>query len=229
MRLAVCDDEEREVNTILELLHGYRCIQQTDITCFSSALSLYESSQQEPFDIVLLDIEMSHPTGYEIAQKLITEPQTPLIIFVTNSMEYTLLGYGVAFRYLTKPLSAETLYPVLDCAIAKLANNRFSFSINDTTYILKTNDIYYIDVYNHTTIVHTVDKNYTLRSSLKDILKQLPSSSFSCPNQSYLVNLAHVDTYSTSEVKLSNGTSIPISRRRLTDFEYALNHYLGGV
>lgn len=107
MKLALCDDDAAD----LELLAGY-CRQYDPalpIHCFSSAAALLERDAQDPFDIVFLDIEMAHPNGYEAAVELSRRECPPAVIFTTQSFSYAVRGYGLALRYLPKPITYEVV------------------------------------------------------------------------------------------------------------------------
>ena len=47
--------------------------------------------------------------GFQLAQSLIQMEKHPLVVFVTKRHEYAVQGYGIAFRYLVKPLD-QTLF-----------------------------------------------------------------------------------------------------------------------
>lgn len=227
MHIAICDDEQRDLESIHMILRRYDLKRQFKISCFSAASDLLKEAKVTRFDIAIIDIEMSSPNGYEAALELRKYPAPPLILFVTHSMDYTIQGYGVAFRYIPKPLTLEKLTPALDAAISDVRANRFTFSVDGVSYILYMQDIYYIEVYNHVTTLHTMDGEYSLRASLKEMLAQLPQGYFGLPHQSYIVNLAHVKTSTAQEVVLTNGTRLPVSRRRQSDFMRQLYLYLG--
>lgn len=227
MHIVICDDETQDLDSLHTVLKQYDANGLFQITRFSSAAELLAAAGTAHYDIAILDIEMSAPNGYEAALELNKLPTPPLIIFATNSMDYTIKGYGVAFRYLPKPLTLEKLAPVLDAAIRDIRANRFSFSADGTSYVLHMQDIYYIEVYNHVTTLHTIDSEYTIRATLKEMLAQLPQGYFGAPHQSYIVNFSHVKTATAQEVALTNGARIPVSRRRQTDFMRQLHLYLG--
>ena len=227
MRIAICDDEYEDIQAVLDVVKQYDSSGQHELFCYSKAVDLYQNNSVRAFDIVILDIEMEAPNGYEIAKQLRKESSSPLVIFVTNSMAYTIRGYGVAFRYLTKPLSLDTFSEAMDAAVREVTANRFSFSSDGNTLALQVEEILYFEVYGHFTTVHTYDNQYTIRMTLKDIMAQLPTGYFAAPHQSYIVNLAHIRTATVSEIRLVNGASIPISRRRQRDFEHQFHQYLG--
>ena len=137
MNIAICDDDPKDLAILLSILKQYDTQGQLTIYGFTTASELYESMKKQSYDIAILDIEMETPNGYEIAVRLSQEGNQPLIIFATNSMDYTIRGYGIAFRYLVKPLTLEGLAPVLDAALTEVNAHRFLFSIDDTSYVLR--------------------------------------------------------------------------------------------
>ena len=127
MRVAVCDDEQKDLDQILDAVSTYGAL---EISGFTNSKDLLDASERKPFDLVVLDIEMPGINCYDAAVKLRSLAKQPLIIFLTNSMAYTLRGYGVAFRYLTKPINQEQLHSALDSAIREVQANRFVFQVD---------------------------------------------------------------------------------------------------
>lgn len=226
MRIAICDDDEKDLLALKEAVCYYDFCNQHKLSLFSRASDLYIAAQKDPFEIIILDIEMPPPNGYEIARRLVEDKPTPVIIFLTNSMAYTLRGYGIAFRYLTKPIDQEQLAQALSAAIGEAASKRFSFSVDGTAYLVPMENIYYFEVFNHHTILHTMDSIYTFRATLRDIWKELPAGFFGSPHQSYIVNFNHIKTALPKEIHLTNGEIIPVSRRKQQEFENQLRAYL---
>lgn len=227
MHIAICDDEALDLSSLHNILRRYDTKKQFQISEFYSAAELLVSAKEVSYDIAILDIEMDSPNGYEAALVLAKQPSPPLIIFATNSMDYTIRGYGLAFRYIPKPLTLEKLSPAIDAAVREIYADRFTFSVDGVSHVLHMKDIYYIEVYNHVTTLHTMDDEYSLRTSMKELLSQLPQGYFGMPHQSYIVNFTHIKTATTQEVVLTNGAHIPVSRRRQADFIQQLHRYLG--
>lgn len=226
MRIALCDDEEKDLQALKEAVSAFDQNSQLEIYDFSHASKLFAAAKIKPFDIAILDIEMSPPNGYDIAKRLMETKPHPVVIFLTNSMAYTLKGYGIAFRYLTKPIESAQLADALTAAINEASSKRFSFSIDNASYLIPMENIYYFEVFNHHTILHTMDSSYTFRATLKEIIPQLPFGYFGSPHQSYVVNFNHVKTAMAKEVHLTNGEVIPVSRRKQQEFEQQLRAYL---
>ena len=227
MRIAICDDDANDLQAVQTALAQYDTAGNIEISSFTKASDLFAANKKIPFDIAILDIEMKAPNGYEIAQKLVEQESAPIIIFLTNSTAYAIRGYGIAFRYLTKPIEYGALNKALDAAVCEAKANSFSFTADGISHIVRMKDIYYFEVFNHHTILHTMDQEYTFRATLKEIITDLPSGYFGSPHQSYIVNFMHVKTAMAGELHLTNGAVVPVSRRRQQEFEDQLHGYLG--
>ena len=227
MRIAICDDDANDLQAVQTALAQYDTAGNIEISSFTKASDLFAANKKILFDIAILDIEMKAPNGYEIAQKLVEQESAPIIIFLTNSTAYAIRGYGIAFRYLTKPIEYGALNKALDAAVCEAKANSFSFTADGISHIVRMKDIYYFEVFNHHTILHTMDQEYTFRATLKEIVTDLPSGYFGSPHQSYIVNFMHVKTAMAGELHLTNGAVVPVSRRRQQEFEDQLHGYLG--
>jgi len=225
MRLAICDDNPQDLAHLSRLLGAYDPEIQAD--SFSTAAALYESSRERDYDAVILDIEMESPNGYEIALRLAREDPHPIILFLTNSAAYAVQGYGLALRYLLKPLSAGALAEAMAAVRQEIRGNRLTLTLDGTTHVWKVHDILYAEVLNHRVTLHTADNTLTFRGSLRDLTAQAPSRWFAVPHQSYMVNLLHVRSVGAQTVLLTNGTVIPISRRRQREFTQSFHQFLG--
>ena len=226
MRVAICDDEKKDLQELKEAVNTFDLSGSLDVCAFSSAAALYSAEKQKKFDVAILDIEMAPPNGYDIAKKLVESDPAPIIIFLTNSMAYTLRGYGIAFRYLTKPIDQTQLNNALSAAVKEASAKRFVFSVDGSSHVIRMEDIYYFEVFNHPTILHKMDQAYTFRATLKEIMVELPAGYFGSPHQSYIINFSHVKSVMAKELHLTNGAIVPISRRKQQEFDNQLRTYL---
>jgi DNA-binding LytR/AlgR family response regulator len=224
MKLAICDDDQTDLLHLRDLIRQYDAA--LDVALFSSADALLRAFQAEFYDLIFLDIEMEAPNGYDAAVRLMQQEDKPLIVFVTNSGEYTLRGYGIAFRYLPKPVTYEVIAPILTIALAQLTPKKIAIPANGTTQILSYRQIQYIEVKNHNIHLHTSSNNYCFRGNLRDLEAQFPEGWFAKPHKSFIVNLAVVDHVDAKDVILTNGTAIPLSQRNRKLFESVLLQFI---
>lgn len=225
MKVAICDDCQQDLAQLSAMLGQYD--PGIEVFPFSSAQALYDSTADISYDAVILDIEMEAPNGYEIALRLARQETHPIILFATHSAAYAIQGYGIALRYLLKPLKAEALSEAMDAVRQELRSNRLTVVLDGTSHILSAQDILYAEVANHRITIHTAREKLTCRASLKDLTAQLPGRWFSMPHQSYVVNMLHIRTVSNQEIRMTDGSTIPISRRRQQDFLRNFHRFLG--
>lgn len=224
VRVAVCDDDEKDLQEILHFLKEEPCIANFPVLAVqrpserSRGQSLWPgySGQWNAWN-----------DGYVAAVRLRSIQRKSLVIFLTNSMDYTLCWYGVAFRYLTKPIQPKQLHFALDSAICEIQANRFVFQMDGAARVTPVDEIYFLEVFNHHTILHTIDQSFTFRATLKEILLQFPPLCFGMPHQSYVVNFNHDATAKCTEILWTNGSHIPVSRRKKAEFAYQLYQSLG--
>lgn len=228
MRIAICDDEHEQRKLLLEYIRRFKDTIKVDV--YSAALDLLLATDQINYDIVFMDIEMPSPNGFEIAEALKKKKHSPLVIFVTKSHSYTIQGYGIAFRYLPKPISYEMFETALSLALKECEPEKIPFMSEGIYHILPTNEITYCESLDHNLTVHTISKSYTSRISLSEISIQLSSEDFAQPHKSFLVNLKYVQSVDANNVTLSwRNTSItlPLSKGKRKQFIQKLGDYIG--
>lgn len=228
MKIAVCDDECLELENICSFLQKYDTSNAMEVARYTDGEILLQQikNREQVFDLLLLDIEMPS-NGFQLAQSILALPDKPLVIFVTKRHEYAVQGYGVAFRYLVKPLDYSIFSAALDAAMQEFQSKRFSVEYEGGTLSLVTSDIIYLESYGHTVVIHSKVKEIRLRMSIQNAAEQLPRRCFASPHKSYLVNMEHILYTTADEIILSNGSHLPISRRKKQEFNQAFNLYLG--
>lgn len=223
MHIAICDDNPADLQQLQQLLLS--CRHRVTLRAFPSALQLYECGER--FDAVILDIEMEAPNGFEIALRMARQESHPIIIFATNSAAYAVQGYGLALRYLLKPLTEPAITEALDAVQQQLSSNRIALVLDGETRVLNVHDIRYAEVSGHRITVHTTGETIVFRGALRELLGKLPDRFFFPIHQSYTVNLLHVQSLSRDGVRLTDGTALPLSRRRQMEFADAFHKFLG--
>lgn len=226
MRIAICDDEQSERTLLL------RYVQQYDskllVEEYESAVELLQAVKCQPYDIVFMDIEMPSCNGFDAAVELRKASHPPLIIFVTKGNSYTIQGYGVAFRYLQKPISYDTFSTVLSLAIKEKQPARISIFCDGAQRILPIKSILYCEALDHNVTVCTRSGNYTTRMTLSELIALLPSSDFASPHKSYLVNLNFVQSIETNCIRLAESEEpLPLSKGKRKQFIQQLGDYIG--
>lgn len=227
LRVAVCDDDTADLSEILSFLKVYDPDSQMTFFTFLSSKDLLKAFERESFDIVLLDIEMDNPNGLETAKILSAASQPPETIFVTKNNAYAMKGYGLAIRYLQKPLTTTLFTEAMDAAVADATAHRMTFQSDNSLISVRLREIQFIETFGHYIVVHTEYKSYRFRSTLREITDRLPKGYFVSPHKSYVVNLEHIRSASSNEITMDCGMKIPIGRKRMQEFNDAFYRFLG--
>lgn len=215
-KIAICDDCDVDRQYILNMvtLWGERSGHIVHIDAFSSAENfLFHYAEESDYDILLLDIEMGEMDGVTMAKKLRKENDTVQIVFITGYSDYILEGYEVAaLHYLMKPVKTEKLCTVLDRAAQKLAKNEkvLNFEVAGEMIRVPIYQIRYADVFGNYVTIHA-SSDVTVKMTLSELEKQLDER-FYRAGRSCIVNLSQISRVTKAEIKLSDGTAIPLPR-----------------
>ena len=215
-KIAICDDSDADRQYVLNMVERWAAsdgyLVHTDT--FSSAENfLFHYAEESDYDILLLDIEMGAMDGVTMAKQLRGNNDTVQIIFITGYSDYILEGYEVAaLHYLMKPVKEEKLCSVLDRAVEKLSKNEkvLNFEIGGEMLRVPIYQIRYADVFGNYVTIHGAS-DVTVKMTLGELEKQLDDR-FYRVGRSCVVNLAQVSRVTKTEIKLMDGTAIPLPR-----------------
>ena len=231
-RLAICEDDDAiraQLHSLCQEILTENSVEHS-IMDFASAQKLNDvlTVESNPFDLLLLDIQMEGLTGMELAQSLRQRGDRVSILFVTGCEDYLPEGYSVQpIHFLLKPVSREALAAALHTdwqlnhrpktAVLRIGSKMVSLPLAD---------IRYIESYNHNIIVHQTEGDRTYFLSLTDFEKQMPRDQFCRCHNSYLVNMAFVEEIGRTELSLRGGVQLPIGRAYYKDLQSAFIRYM---
>ncbi|MDP4208133.1 MAG: LytTR family DNA-binding domain-containing protein [Bacteroidota bacterium] len=232
IRTIAIDDEP----LALQLVTGY--ISKTPFLelagNFDNPVSAMEFIEQEPVDLIFLDIQMPDLTGTEFARLLHGGPK---IVFTTAYEKYALEGFRLdAVDYLLKPFGYEEFLTAAQ-KVRKLieleqkaaptieANSEFLFLKSDYKIRrINFNDILYIEGLKDYIKVYLKDESKPILSlsSLKAIEGKLPASKFMRVHRSFIVNLDRVTTIERFRIVFGS-VYIPVSDQYKEKFQEFLD------
>lgn len=231
LKIAICDDDASQREYLTEAVSDWAKKNRhlADIRQYMDAKSfLFDYLEDKGFDILLLDIEMPEMNGIELAKTVRRENSTVQIVFITGFYEYFSDGFDVsALHYLIKPADERKLFTVLDKAVDNRAYRQRSVLLVTADGEVKVSlaDILYIESENVYIIVHTVHGDYRTRMALTKFMEQLDETFFKV-HRSFVVGLKYIKKITRTEVVMTNGASIPISRGLYDEVHAALIKYL---
>ena len=192
------DDEE----LALELLEDniskvpfLKLIAKTD-----NSLEAIKLIQEQPIDLVFLDIQMPGLTGLQLINSL---PNKPMFILVTAYEKYALEGYHLnVVDYLVKPVALDRFIQACNKAreLHQLKNRVSTSATEDPTYFfinvdyshVKVNyaDIMWVEGFKDYLKIHLKSTANPLvaRISMKSFEELLPASQFIRIQKSYIVS-----------------------------------------
>lgn len=226
MKIAICDDEEYYLNRIYQ----YMC-EEPDCSseCFNASSALLKKYEAgERYDILFLDIQMEPMNGIELAKEIRHFDANVIIVFMTSYLEYAPAGYEVnAFRYLLKPISYDDISHVMsDIREKNRALQKVIFKAPQCELILNIDDILFFETDDKETTIHYSTDTFVIRKGLNELLSELPQLLFFRIHRKYVVNLSRVREYDEKHLTLDSGQTLPISRRKSSEFRKELKNYI---
>jgi two-component system LytT family response regulator len=197
-------------------------------------------------DLVFLDIMMPGEDGFMFLQSL--PERTFQVIFTTAFRDYALKAIKEnAIDYLEKPIDIDDLQKsvakakvindqkkttnVSDSRLSKVLENivltnsveKTIVPTKDGLAIVKNTDIIHLEAFeNYTTLYLTGGKKYVSSKSIKAFEDKLDPNMFFRVHKSHIINIAHhLKELIRSEgniAVLSDGTQVPVARRKLQEF-----------
>ncbi|WP_341835058.1 LytTR family DNA-binding domain-containing protein [Chitinophaga pollutisoli] len=214
MKCIALDDEPLALEIIADF--AAKAPFRMELTTFTNASRALGFLQQEPVDLIFLDIKMPDITGIQFIKSL---KRPPMVIFTTAYEEYALDGYNLdVVDYLLKPIPFERFIKAVTKAeeyrsISAPRQPETDYIFVKTEYrIIKINleDILYIEALKDYIKIYTANQPILTLKSLKSFETRLPKDKFMRVHRSYLVAMNKINSVERNTVMIAN-QSIPIS------------------
>lgn len=221
MRIAICDDVTKELETIRTALDAYQKAQaqlRFTIDEYSAASDfLHAVESGERYDIALLDICMPDVLGTQVAEEMLAKSPDTGVIFLTSSSEYAIEAFALnAIHYLLKPFTQEQFDAALDRAVKKVGDEDFlMLACVDGVYRVHVGEIVFIESQNHYLSLNlSSGETLRLRMKLSQFFEEIQKyPEYISVGASYAVNLTFVRRISANSIEMQNGAKIPVPRR----------------
>ncbi len=215
MRIAIVDDDIQ----MYDRLHAYLnelLGDSSEIIGFPSGEEFLFAWKPGAFDLIILDIFMDRLTGMDVAREIRKTDRDVRIVFSTTSNEFASESYEVnACYYLHKPFGRDRVKAMLDrIDLAEIEKMRTAKLPDGTSVRLR--NIIYVDFASHRVTLHCKHNDDTVvRASLSEIEPLLCAYPyFFSPSKGIIVNFYEVTAQTGDTFTMSDGRSIPISRRK---------------
>jgi two-component system LytT family response regulator len=246
-RVIIVDDELLARKRITELL-GTRKEFLIEAECANGEEAIEQINTLAP-DVLFLDVELKDLTGFDVLQSLSLQ-SIPLIVFITAYDSYAIQAFNnYALDFLLKPFKNHRFFETLDRIEERMKLNnygtdmrqflldiqgnlgnppntmasRFPIRENNRTVFLNKDRIKYICASSYYSDIHSIEKKYTVRDSLKNLMVQLNTSNFVRIHRSTIINVDHMlelvhSDYNEMDVRMQDQELFRISKSYKKDF-----------
>ena len=229
MKIAICDDLEIERQTLRNALVDFfdREGMRVQLCEFTSGEALLKNFTPDTYSLIFLDIYMGGITGVETAHKLRQLDPNCLMVFITTSLEHGADAFDVeAFHYLVKPLNTDKLNTVMLRWKNILSEiQTVTLKCGRSMRQIPVREIQYIEVSGRVSTVHTAKEVIPTSMTLSSLEELLPSEQFVKPIRYLLAALRYIQNVGDTQLTLTDGTQLPISRAERENLRQALSAY----
>lgn len=217
IRIAICDDEEFFVDELYAQIKEFFLNKRVEFRAAKYAGGKALADYAHDYDLIFLDVKMQDQDGFKTAKVLRERGFSGHLIFVTIMKDdvYRAFEYE-AFDYLVKPFSQTDFKHTMERFLRtlKTGGKQLIITRKSEQQIINFSDILYCEVINRKINLHLSDGNtIEYYGKIFELEKNLGGDFFKS-HRSYLFSLKYITGYNSSEITLSNGEKLPLSRGR---------------
>ncbi len=200
MKCIIVDDEPLAI----EIVESYvKRIEELELVgSFRNAIAAFSYIQQNPVELIFLDIQMPKLSGIEFLKTLKNPPK---VIITTAFRDYAIEGFELeVVDYLLKPIPFERFLK----SVGKVLSSRMEaqptpatgtvdpfiyFKVDKKMVKTRIAEILYIESIKDYVKVRTSDKEIITQQKISYLDESLPSNQFLRIHRSFIVNLDKID------------------------------------
>ncbi|GAB3700881.1 LytTR family DNA-binding domain-containing protein [Spirosoma flavus] len=222
IRCFVLDDEPPATDLLKDYIGRLPDLQLVGLSNSPTQALLF--LQQNPIDVLFLDIQMPRLTGFDLLRPLGYRPK---VIFTTAFREYALDSYEFdVVDFLVKPISFERflqsvgkIYRFIPTTYAqpepsepiRSAKDYQYFKVDKEMVKLDLDDILWIESLKDYVRIHTLSGPLVSYLRISYLEEKLPPNRFARIHKSFIVALDHIQAISATYIRVNN-EEIPVGR-----------------
>ena len=200
----ILDDEQLAIDILKNYVE--RLTQLNLVATFQNSLEAFQYIQNNPVDLVILDIAMPEMSGIEFVKSNYKKTK---FIYVSSYSEYAIESFELGVvDYLLKTASFERFTKSIHHFESSLLLKEEvpSFYIKDSDEYIKinVNDIIAIEGMKDYVKIHTKPKVYIVHKTMKSIEQLLDKYQFMRIHKSYIIPLKKVSSFNGDDVTVQN-------------------------
>lgn len=198
------------------------------VAACSNGLEARRILQTHRVDVVFLDIEMPELTGLQLIEAL---DRPPRFIFTTAYRDYAVQAFDLdAVDYLVKPISFPRFLRAIDryrrlvqasAGGPEDPSRSIDIRVDRRTVRVALDQLLFAESLSDYVRLRTIDGVHVTKMRLGDLEDELEPDGFVRIHRSFVISLAHVDSFTAREVVVG-GHALPISRSYRTNAMDAL-------
>ena len=226
MRIAICEDEHIYLELIKSKVKEYfleRGVSAVTDSFSDASLLPDKLKEGRTYDLILMDLQMKHSDGMEIAKQLRTMDVDTPVIFVTGIEERAYQGYSVdALDYVLKKDMEQRLPEALDRFMERQKTVTIAVPGRDEgTAVIKLRDLLWAESDGRGSSLKVREggekKNIESRLAIGKVAEMLPKDDFVEVYKSIYTNISEIRRVGNDTVAMSDGSELPLSRRKRND------------
>lgn len=191
---------------------------------FTSTVEASRFLQENPVDLLFLDINMPAISGIDFYRSL---PEKCMVIFTTAYAEYAVEGFNLqAVDYLIKPFTFERFQQAVTKAreyhrfLNQSEPSRYIYIRADySVYKIDVADIMFVEGLDDYLKIHLhQSKPIVARLTMKSLMQQLPAEDFIRVHRSFIVPFSRIESVRNKIIQLAD-EEIPIGASYEADFQ----------
>ena len=221
--IAVCDDDISTLELIsssIAAAFGKKGV-ATQMDTFFSAGSLLRRMETRKYDLLFLDIQMPMENGIELGSWLRERGDQVPIVYVSSREEKVFDALLTQpFGFVRKEKFLKEIVIVVDQFLERIAQRsepEWSVVLQQKSGILRINarDIVYVEGSGKTQLLHLSSggRDQSIYSTMEYITDQLQPLGFLRIHKGFLVNFRYIAAIESTDVALTSGEKLPLSRR----------------
>lgn len=231
--IAICDDEEKVIQYLKRVIISAGVSKEkVKFHEFFSGEELIDYLKGAvSCDLLILDMQMKEMDGNETAKAFRKVFPNTTLVFCSGSCMPTVKSFEVTpFRYLLKLYTDEHMLSEMKIIIKEMISKKtepFILGYNHFNLIkLRPSDILYISIAKRGSFIHICpnkieykfEGKISSKEKVENLYNQLKEFGFAYAHNSYIVNLKYIIKVASSELQLSDGTKLTISRSKEKTF-----------
>lgn len=220
MKIALIDDESEYRDQMLRLCRDFSVSRDVALEpeAFPGEDEFLRVFKKGAWQMIFLDVYMPGSGGLELAGKIRRIDRDCLLVFLTSSRDFMPEAFSFhAFEYVTKPISSQQVFQVLEDALHKQPRAGRSVQVSAGR---KTRQIALTDIVSVTSDAHYLDIRLSgggalhCRMTLAEFLGLTEEDPrFILVNRGVLVNAGCVAGFTDGACMLSDGQRFPVRLR----------------